>query len=425
MRKQVVLGLAFMIGSFSFAQKKELKVAEKAIKSSNYADAKAAINSAEALISSMDDKTIAKFYFLKGQSLYANGAGSDSEITQALSSFDMLKDVEAKSGKQVYTSKINGMKVDMSNNFIKKGSEAYEQKNFVSASNNFEKAYRVSVKDTMYLFNSAIVSVLAKDYKKALMNYNELMTLGYTGISLEYMATEIETGEEQTFPNQSLRDISIKTGTHENARNVKSTSKTAEMAKNIALIYVELGENEKAISALKIAKESSPNDFNLMISEANVYYKMGNTEKYKEIIKKALEIKPNDINLIFNLGVFAAEENDFETAKKYYEKAIEIDSTYTKAQMNMAALILNQEQDIIDEMNGLGTSAADNKKYDELKNKRQQLYKDAIPYLSQVLDVDSNNLAAMRTLMNIYSSLDDMPNFNAMKAKIEELENKN
>src|SRR5690606_41235501 len=44
----------------SFAQKNELKAAEKAIKSGNYADAKAAINSAEALIASADDKTKAQ-----------------------------------------------------------------------------------------------------------------------------------------------------------------------------------------------------------------------------------------------------------------------------------------------------------------------------------------------------------------------------
>ena len=99
MKKQVVLGLALMIGSFSFAQKKELKNAEKAIKNSNYADAKAAINSAEALLSAMDAKTKAKFYFLKGQALYANGAGSDSEITEALGSFEMLRDAEKKTGK--------------------------------------------------------------------------------------------------------------------------------------------------------------------------------------------------------------------------------------------------------------------------------------------------------------------------------------
>ena len=425
MKKQVVLGLALMIGSFSFAQKKEIKTAEKAIKNSNYADAKMAISSAEALLSAMDDKTKAKFYFLKGKALYANGAGNDAEITDALSSFKMLREAEAKSGKMTYSPKVDVMQMEMSNNFIKKASNAYEQKNYPVSASNFERAYRVSTTDTLYLFNSASVAVLDKDYDTALKLYDELMTLGYSGITEEYMATEVETGEEQSFPDPKLRDISVMAGTHEKSRNVKSGSKVGEMAKNVALIYVELGDNEKAIAAIERAKLTSPDDFNLILSEANVYYKMGNTDKYQEIIKKALKIQPNNVDLLFNLGVFAAEEKDFEKAKSFYDKAIEIDPSYTKAQMNMAALILDQEQGIIDEMNGLGSSAADDKKYDGLKAKRQQMYKDAVPYLVLVLEKEADNLSAARTLMNIYSAIDDSPNYKAMKAKVDELENKN
>ena len=60
---------------------------------------------------------------------------------------------------------------------------------------------------------------------------------------------------------------------------------------------------------------------------------------------------------------------------------------------------------------------------DELKENRQQLYKDAIPYLTAILDVEPDNLSAAKTLMNIYSAIDDMPNFKAMKAKVDELSN--
>ena len=50
MKKQIAIALALLVSSFSFAQKDELKAAEKAIKSGNYADAKAAINSAESFV---------------------------------------------------------------------------------------------------------------------------------------------------------------------------------------------------------------------------------------------------------------------------------------------------------------------------------------------------------------------------------------
>ena len=425
MKKHVVLGLALMFSLFSFAQKKELKVAEKAIKSSNFADAKSALQNAEALISAMDEKTKAKFYFLKGQALYANGSGNDSDIAEALNSFKTLIDIEEKSGKMTYTTKANDIKLTMSNAFIKKASDAYEKKNYALSAVNFERAYRVSTEDTLYLYNSASVAVLGKDYDTALKLYDELMEVGYTGITTEYFATEVETGEEQSFPNSSLRDISIKAGTHEKSRNVKTESKAGEIAKNIALIYIELGDNDKAIEAIEKAKLSSPNDFNLLVSEANIRYKIGDKDKYKELIAEALAINPNNVDLLFNLGVVAADEDDFETAKKYYNMAIETDPTYTKAKMNMAALILDQEQGIIEEMNGLGSSAADDRRYDELKNNRQQLYKDAIPYLAAILDVEPDNLSAAKTLMNIYSAIDDMPNYKAMKAKVGELDNQN
>ena len=112
MRKYTIIGLALMVCSFSFAQKKEIKTAEKAIKSSNFADAKIALQSAEALLSSMDEKTKAKFYFLKGQALYANGAGNNSEVNEALNSFTTLTDMEAQSGKVVYTPQVNQIKLN-------------------------------------------------------------------------------------------------------------------------------------------------------------------------------------------------------------------------------------------------------------------------------------------------------------------------
>ena len=91
MKKLVLIALAFSIGSYSFAQKKEIKMAEKAIKKSNYAEAKAAINQAEALLSSMDDKMKNKFYLLKGQALYAGGAGTDVDIDSAIESLKNLQ----------------------------------------------------------------------------------------------------------------------------------------------------------------------------------------------------------------------------------------------------------------------------------------------------------------------------------------------
>ncbi|MBT8272204.1 MAG: tetratricopeptide repeat protein [Bacteroidia bacterium] len=425
MKKHVIMGLALMMVTFTFAQKKELKEAEKAIKNNNFASAKTQLDAAAAMMSSMDDKTLAKMYFLKGKAFYANGTANDSDIAVALESFKKLREAEAKTGKKTYTAQADEMRTEMSNGFLTKAQSALDQKDHASSSINFERAYRTSTSDTLYLYNAALLATSSKNYDDAIRMYDELTELGYTGISMDYRATEIETGEEQSFPTSVLRDISVQAGTHDKSRNVKSESKVGEIAKNVALIYIEKGETDKGLAAIEKAKNTNPNDYNLILAEANVRYKLGEQDKYKELISEALKLEPNNPDLLFNLGVVAGDQGNIDEAQSYYDQAIAADATYTRAYMNSAAIILEKEQAIIDEMNALGTSAADDKKYEELQEDRLNVYREAIPYLKSAIEQEPDNINAVKTLMNIYSVLGDTPNYQAMKAKAEELGGEN
>lgn len=420
MKKHVIIALALLVSTFSFSQKDELKDAEKAIKSGNYADAKTAIKAAESLIGNADDKTKAKFYYLKGQAYYANGTAANNDLDTAIESLNMVEKVEGGSGK--YSSDVAEIKKGMLSNFLTKANDALGKKNYAVSSSGFEKAYRMSTKDTIYLYYAAATAVNGQDYNNALSYYEELKDLGFKGVEMEYTAVNKESGEVEPFDSKSLRDISVRAGTHITPKDTKTESKSAEIVKNIALIYVNNGENEKAISAMKDARKANPEDLGLLLSEANVQLKMGNKDEFKKLIEEATTKDPKNAELQYNLGVLAAEAGDIATAKKYYDKAIAIDPNYSDAQTNMAVLILNGEQKIIEEMNSLGSSAADNKKYDALKLKREEIYKEAIPYLEASLRIKPNNLQAAKTLMNIYSAIDDRENFKILKGKVEALE---
>lgn len=418
----MTLVLLLAVSSMSFAQKNEIKAIEKALKNSNFADAKSAVAVADALIGSMDDKSKAKFYFLKAKALYANGAGTDANIDEAISSLDKLKDLESSIGKLKYTDQANEMKSGMLNSFLTKANDAFKNKDYKSAAKRFDKVYKMSPTDTLYLYYAASAAVTDQDYDTALDYYLQLKNMGYSGAQMNYYATNKETGEEETFGDKTARDFSVKAKLHNNPRDVRGDSKTAEIVKNIALIYVSQGKNEKALGAMADARSENPDDLGLLLSEANVHLKMGNRDKFKALMEEATQKDPNNAELLYNLGVLAAEGGNLDESKKYYKKAIEIDPNYVDAYNNIAVTILEGEAAIVEEMNGLGTSSADNKKYDELKEKRSQLYQEAIPYLEKALELRNTNIDAARTLMNIYSALAETDKFKAMKAKVEQME---
>ncbi len=95
-----------------------------------------------------------------------------------------------------------------------------------------------------------------------------------------------KTQEEESFNSKVLRDLSVKSGTHTSTQRMKLTdSKFPEIIKNIALIYVQNGENDKALEAMSVARSENPDNVNLLLTEANVHYKMGNVEKFKELVR--------------------------------------------------------------------------------------------------------------------------------------------
>jgi hypothetical protein len=103
---------------------------------------------------------------------------------------------------------------------------------------------------------------------------------------------------------------------------------------------------------------------------------------------------------------------------------MEIDPKYINAYINLAALKLEDEKAIIDEMNKLGTSAKDMKRYDVLKTQRQDLFKSTIPYLQKAVELDPTNIDVSKTLLNVYSALEMTPEYKALKEKIKAQEGK-
>ena len=204
----------------SFGQKKELKSAEKALKSKNFVIAKENIAAAEKYdLLNADLKTKVKYHYIKGVAYYAEGESSLDDSFIALENFKSVILLEEDSTYKTYTEKVNPLKTAMLNNFVEKAKEALDLEDYKTSYSNLESAFRVSPKDTLYLYNAALLATETKDFEVAMNFYEELEDIGFTGVTTNYYAIEIISGEEQSFASESNRDLFIKAGTHKDGRD--------------------------------------------------------------------------------------------------------------------------------------------------------------------------------------------------------------
>jgi tetratricopeptide (TPR) repeat protein len=397
--KNQILALSFGLMTIgTFAQKAELKAAEKAIKKSEFAAALTAVNSLDAMEATMEAKYKAKYYYLKGQAL----SGQDS-YSESADAFNKLFAYEIEIGKDKYTKLAQPMLNSMIEKISNKAAKLYnDDKDYKGASENFYLTYRLYPADTTTLYNAAISASLAKEYDVALGFYNELKTIGYTGVLTQYLAVNKETNETENLGGKGQRDLMVKTGGYINPTDETTESKQIEIIKNIGYILVSQGKTEEAIIAIKEARKSNPKDLNLLLNEADLYVKLEQMDKFGDLMEEAIKLDPMNPTLFFNLGVVNQNQKKTDEALRYYKKAIELKPDYADAYMNLSAAILSGQLAIVEEMN---KNLSNFKKYDELEAKQKDLYKKALPFLEKA-DGIKRTLETVRSLLNIYDILE-------------------
>ncbi|MWB94854.1 tetratricopeptide repeat protein [Flavobacterium sp. GA093] len=417
--KYVILASALLISVATFAQKDQIKSAEKALKSGDAQGALAILKDAENLVVNAKDTEQAQYYFVKGNA-YLDLANKKIEegknLSQAADSYKKLIDVEKASGKQKYSTQAATSITQIKGSLINSAIADTQASKHADGAKKLYEAYSLDKKDTINLYYAASTAVNSQDYDLALPMYEELKNLNYSGKGTSYTATNIASGEEQGFNTANERDLAVKLKTHDKPKTEAIPSKRGEIFKNYALILVQKGRVEDAKKAIADAKKANPEDSSLILTEANLYLETKDFDTYKKLVEEALQKDPNNADLIFNLGVISANAKNPADAEKYYLKAIEINPNYTNAYLNLAALKLEAEKPIIDEMNKLGTSAKDMKRYDVLKTQRENVFKGVIPYLKKANELDPKNEDVSKTLLGVYSALEMTAEAKALKA---------
>ena len=162
---------------------------------------------------------------------------------------------------------------------------------------------------------------------------------------------------------------------------IEADPKYADAHNNLGRAFKELGDYQKAISCYEKAIEVDSKYSDAHSNLATIFYNLGNYPKAINYYEKAIEINSNIPNYHNNLGTTFKELGDYPKAINHYKKAIEVDPKYADAH------------------NNLGTT------FKELGD-----YPKAINYYKKAIEINPNYVISHKNMTSAYISQLDLDN---------------
>jgi len=262
----------------------------------------------------------------------------------------------------------------ISNNFYSRGLKYYDAKNFTDAYSEFNKAIQVNQSintvDTLAIFAASMSAQSGKLYAESKAGYEQLIEMGY---------------------------------------------KNATIYTDLASIYKEEGDIEKAKEILRFGIQKFPNEASIMFAKINILLE---ENKYEEVISsldEAIKLAPENHTLYFVQGQSYENMNDGAKAEKAYLKAIELKPDYSDALFNLGALHYNKAVEIYAQANDLPLDAAD--EYDTMTAGAKKDFLDAQPYFERALVLLPDDENLKNSLIQIYQKTNQLDKLAEIKNK--------
>jgi tetratricopeptide (TPR) repeat protein len=381
--------MALVVSLAGYAQKKpKITKANQARENGDLAEAKAIIDAAIEYEKVKDD---GKTWYYRGL-IYATidttsneqyASLSDNALEEAVAAFNKADEIDPE-GKGYYVTGMMGIPVlkeqQISNYYsyyYNKAVMAFQDSEYQTAVDAFEKSYYIVPDDTNAYINAAYAAHNGQLYDAAIKNYRLAIDNGATSKDLYY--------------------------------------------NYVSILTSALDDKEAALAVVDEALGKYPSDGTLQKNRINLLINMGKIDEARGNLEQAIESEPDNANLYFTLAVINDELKEQERAIKAYLKAIEIDPNHFEANFNYGVILINQANETIKESNSLGMSKADQKKARELEPVINQKLKDALPQWEKVHEINSSDRTAMETLAYIYTQLKMKEKANAMNKKLDSM----
>ncbi len=372
-----ILLFALIMPFAVFAQKPikpSLPKAERALRSGEYAEAKAII---DATVAHEKFSGNAKAWYLKGL-IYAAIDTTKNEAAKSLvddgfpiakEAFDKAYSLDPDNGSFINGPEGFPMLTDQVNaylaqSYFEKGIKAYQDdKDYKEAWKQVERTLYFVPEDTTILMNAGIFfAPSADENEKSIKHLSRYLELGGTSTDAYTMLFSI------------YRD--------------------------------EIKDNDKALEIVKKAMAAHPKNAEFPKYELDMYVRMGKLVDAKEAMEKQAANDPTDAETRYFLGVINQRLEDNATARKWYDEAVKIDPQYFEPRLAIAELVHFEAKKIKQEMNQLGITEADKKKRFELDKVLVESLKKALPYWEAAEKISPDDEKVLDNLYSIYSDLD-------------------
>ncbi len=363
--KKYTLSLLFCLAviATAFAQPKNVRKAQTALESGEFAEAKTYIDQA---ITDEKTKDDGKTWYTYGEVYQAIATDSAKTVTdvedpfaKALEGFNKAKSME-KEGSTYYTFAEQKIQ-EVWANAVNQGATSYQNQDYEGAIGLFNIAKMAAPQDTTAYIYAGISAQQAGDLAQAAENYEFLID------SLDYVSED--------FYN------------------------------SLIYIYtVENKDNEKALKYLQKAQETFPDNGDFLKREINLLITEENYEEAEKKLSQAVENEPDNAILYYNRGYLYEQMEQEEQAVENYQKAIELDPQYFDATFNLAAYYYNQAAEILAEANNMEL-----KEYQEkgkaIEEEAKVYFEKALPFLEKSRELKPDDEKVLTTLQTVYTRL--------------------
>jgi len=382
MKKITILLMAVLISGVASAQMGKVNAAETFIREGAFDKAKVSIEEA---IANPKSAAAAKTYYVKGKLCQVAFDSGDPKfmslypdiLMEAYNNYEKAVQMDPKMKNTVIKDNIYAM---LGNSFLNDAINKFNEKDYEGAMKSFERNVMVSasdmyvgVVDTLVIFNAGLAAYNAELYPQA----------------IEYFRICTTTGTEDTKPYIFISDSYMKMKDTLKAEEVllegvRAYPDTLDILLQATQFYLDTDNSEKAFESLHRAMEKDPENYILYLVEGSLHMKMNNYPKAIESLTASLGKNKEQFESNYNIGLCYVQ-------------------------------IAN---DMLNEANMI----ADNREYEIAKNKALDEMKKAVPYFLEAERVNPTSLPTLEFLREIYLKLKMMPEFEAYKKKVDDLQ---